>query len=469
MKALVALLLMATLVPAYTGVTASPLAAPEPCSAPWVTANVTARAGSSASERATKVTCNLTLSGADRITKQLVLEGPGASNLTVDCKGATIDGGTGTINAGRDMILIRSSTAGRPENVTIKNCHVIGSVHIDSTMWQMYADDAHPDRFADAKRRSRENDGYVEWVRNTAPTKISLENVVIEGVSRIPLYITQGVSYFSLINSEVTGFSNSVGVYLDAESTHNTIKNNRIHVVTGPRSWPRKPREQMAIDGSSYNLILDNHFAELDDGGIYLYRNCGEKGVIRHSSPVSNTIVNNVFYYDRYFEGNDPGLRLDPAIWLGSRDGKGRYSEYCGDDRGEAFGSSASNLDYARYNVVAQNQIFKRSVCYAIRTGDGAVCDIDGVKCDSNQFFRLICDVTNDAIEKSETNAPNYIELNETVSAEIDRLAGCYYQTRSSPRVMAVEHFIHDGEGYGTGSSRRLCRDGEIVPAPPST
>jgi hypothetical protein len=61
------------------------------------------------------------------------------------------------------------------------------------------------------------------------------------------------------------------------------------------------------------------------------------------------------------------------------------------------YGSSVSNADYARYNVVMQNQIYKRSVDEMITN-------------------RL----------NLEANSPNYIGYNETVTEAIDRLAGCY-------------------------------------------
>ncbi len=69
----------------------------------------------------------------------------------------------------------------------------------------------------------------------------------------------------------------------------------------------------MAVDGSSWNTINNNRFASLRNGGIYLYRNCGEKGTIRITPPEHNTITNNSFYYKKY-------TGHKPAIYLGSRD-----------------------------------------------------------------------------------------------------------------------------------------------------
>src|SRR5690606_33199014 len=121
------------------------------------------------------------------------------------------------------------------------------------------------------------------------------------------------------------GWGDSVGIYMDAESGHNVIARNYIHMLTNQR-------EQVAIDGSAHNTVIENRFSGLSHGGIYLYRNCGEDGNIRHQTPSYNQIVNNVFYYDSCTGGN-------PAIWLASRNGN---RPYCGLDDGYPYGSSAS-------------------------------------------------------------------------------------------------------------------------------
>jgi hypothetical protein len=47
-------------------------------------------------------------------------------------------------------------------------------------------------------------------------------------------------------------------VYLDAESSHNLLKNNEFHTVTGS--------EVLAIDSSSSNRIINNYFSALVQG-----------------------------------------------------------------------------------------------------------------------------------------------------------------------------------------------------------
>jgi hypothetical protein len=80
---------------------------------------------------------------------------------------------------------------------------------------------------------------------------------------------------------------------------------------------------------------------------------------VRHQAPQYNRIINNEFHH---FSGNDF------AIWLGSRnqDPPG----FCDDDDGIPFGSGASDRDFARHNVIADNRIIKGGVSKMIRADD---------------------------------------------------------------------------------------------------
>jgi len=280
---------------------------------------------------------------------------------------ALVDGLVGDVNYDTDMIDVRSMRHSsdnweRPQNITIKNGNILGSIRINGMSNH------------DLERHSKQ-ENFTTIARNNAPKHIILDNLTITSPNRIPLYLRPGVSEIQLINSEIKGESGAVAIYLDHESYSNTIKNNYIHAATS--------REVIAIDGSSHNKIMNNTFAGLNNGGIYLYRNCGERGVVRHSPPEHNEIVNNIFYYNKY---KGPS----PAVYFGSRNGKTPgWNSYCGKDEeteyvreygydpfGEwgynlverkkegsnLYGSSLSDLDYARYNVVMQNQFYEREV-----------------------------------------------------------------------------------------------------------
>lgn len=396
--------------------------APKPqCSAAKL-AEVRARAGAlrhdgSFEPKMVFIDCSLTLSSSDVITKRLIFEGARASGVKVEGNGATIDGGSGQPNYkpadAQNMVEFISKRLDstdvhweHPENVKLHNCTIIGSVGllgiqgVEST-----------------------RDDYVTLARNNAPRNIVFDSVTITGVrcdnkspQCVPLYLFTGVSYFQLLNSKINGSSDGPNVYLDDLSYHNTFRNNRIEANT---QEDRPKREVIAIDGSSYNTIINNTFSSLENGGIYLYRNCGEAGTVRRGTPSNNTIINNFFYYDKYDGDN-------PAIFVASRNGKSTKTYTC----------PPNFFDNAQFNVVMQNQIRKRSVSDLIKVGH------------------------------PEINTPNYINYNETVTAEIERKAGCYISNGYQKDFIRDGEFINlfsnaNGEPVITGY-RLTCHDGVL-------
>jgi parallel beta-helix repeat protein len=412
------------------------------------------------------INCDLNLEPGQVITKRLVFYGAEASGVVVDLNGATLNGGKGTYNYGKDMLEIRSretivrntegaiSTYARPQNITIKNGNIIGAVRIWGMAKNGQGDPEYETRdvyrcsttgvcswvekkfeipFSNQFKKSSRLAGHPERARANAPTNIILDNLTITGLGRNPLYFAPGVTNSKLINSELKGKSNAVGIYLGAESAENTIKNNYIHISTKNNWFEKWDRPLIAIDGSSKNRILNNRFSNLSHGGIYLYRNCGEGGVIRHATPSYNEIINNIFYYNKYDGDN-------PAVYLGSHDRGGWFQDtfgFCEDDAGYPFGSSASDRDYARYNVVMQNQIYKNSINHMIRTKNTSV------------------------------NSPNYIDYNLTVTEETvdnEQPAGCYVK-------MGNRGFIFHDESFEINSSqcngiRYTCDNGELKNEP---
>jgi hypothetical protein len=360
------------------------------------------------------VNCSLTVPSDYRkpITKRLIVQGSEGSGVTIDCNGATIDGlavpELSQENAKTDMILIKSRVTGnarsptwsRPTDVTVKDCKVIGSVRVQGMA-----------KIADLQHSSY-MPGHATRMRRIAPTRIIFDNLTITAWARTPVFIGVGVTYSKLINSELKGEAGSVAVYLEAESSRNLVKDDDIHTVT--------PREVVAVDASDYNEIIDNRFSALSKGGIYLYRNCGEHSIVRHTTPSYNTIVNNVFYYRKY---NPSPYSVNPSVYMGARNGS---RNYCGNDHGHPFGSSASDLDYAQNNVVMQNQIYKLPVSLMIQEGEA-------------------------------TDSPNYIAYNTTVTTPVPRLAGCYVGTGY------LKDFIVNGESIEMSGHRYTCKDGELT------
>jgi parallel beta-helix repeat protein len=151
------------------------------------------------------------------------------------------------------------------------------------------------------------------------------------------VYLAPGVTGALIEDCVFTGWSVTGAIYLDAESSGNTIRRNRFEL--------KAYREMISVDGSAGNRIEDNQFVRIDHGGIYLYRNCGEGGTVRHQTPRRNQILGNVFALGTV------GF-ADYGIWLASRNGR---RSYCYLDDGHAFGSSLDNRDFANDNIVKGN------------------------------------------------------------------------------------------------------------------
>jgi hypothetical protein len=293
--------------------------------------------------QALNLKCNLNLGGVN-LQRPLILEGNDASNLTIDCQGGSIQ------PPGNDpeALMIRSIKMDNnwlvPSNIMVRNCSLLGSTRVMGLG---------RNGEAEGVKQSSHSLGHTERAQAAAPRNITFINDKFVGQGTIPLYLSPGVTQVTVEKSKITGVSKAVAVYLDAESGNNQLLNNTIDTDTNKR-------ELVAVDGSAHNLIQGNYFSSLSNGGIYLYRNCGEGGTVRHQAPQYNQIQNNTFYYNQY-------LGFNPAIWVGSRMG---FRLYCSADKGYPFGSSANNSDMAQRNLIANNTIITRSVKDMIIIGD---------------------------------------------------------------------------------------------------
>jgi len=259
-----------------------------------------------------------------------------AEQITISKSDTVIDCNGGLFNGGKLTYLVISSTKTssgwvQTKNVTVKNCKIIGGVRIIGLGKNGQA--------ADVKESSLSL-GHTERAQAAAPANIKFSNVIFETSDGMTLlYIAPGTTYVTVENSTFSGINTGSGpiVYMDAESGHNIFRNNIFSA--------RSTREVIACDGSAYNLIEENDFNMITKGGIYLYRNCGEGGTVRHQTPNHNTIRNNSFNLSNLIYGNY-------GIWLGSRNGN---KSYCEDDAGYSFGSSIDNRDFANDNIVNSN------------------------------------------------------------------------------------------------------------------
>lgn len=270
----------------------------------------------------------------------LFIEGAAASNQVIDLQGQWFNGGKLT------EVLIRSvpqeSGWSRPQNITIRNGKLRGSIRIMGLG---------RNGEAEAVRASSIREGHTARAQAAAPTHITIENLSIEADYRIPIYLAPGATRITVRNCSFSGRSVSTVIYLCAESAGNTIEDNTFDTKTG--------REVIAVDGSADNRISGNTFRNSPFGGVYLYRNCGEGGTVRHQTPHNNVIENNTFA--------DCPRWGSYAVWLGSRGG---WSSYCWQDSGHSFGSSVDNRDFADANTVRGN-VFSAGCTRTVRN-DGA-------------------------------------------------------------------------------------------------
>ena len=325
MPSLLALMLLGA-APDIGSLAAWSLPAARPCSA--------AELGELTAEAATpyRLTCRAGLTAGQTIVRPVLIEGAEASSAGLDCQGGTVGRPGVAVTTRQPTIAVwsRRITAerwSRPTDIRIQNCVIHGAVRV----WGMGADG----RYDDLRASSRTAD-HTATTQGAAPSHIELDGVTIVGTGSIPLYVGPGVTRLSLTRSTLTGRSDATALYLDAESADNRIENNAIAVTTR--------REAVAVDGSARNRISGNRFDLKGRPGVFLYRNCGERGVIRHQTPSDNQITDNVFAR---------AARLRPQlVVVGAREGR---RSYCGADRGYPWGSSADDGDRATGNVVARN------------------------------------------------------------------------------------------------------------------
>lgn len=278
--------------------------------------------------------CRASLNGG-RIVRPVLIQGAEASGAGIDCGGGSIGRPGAQVTTRQPTVAIWSRADGggfsRPHDVFLRNCTIHGAVRV----WGMGAGGSMSDL-----RDSSRTPGHTAAAQAAAPSGVVLERIRFLGTGSIPLYVGPGVTGLTVRNSSFAGRSVSVAVYLDAESAGNVVIDNEFNITTA--------REQLAVDGSARNRIVGNRFALGRRGGIFLYRNCGEDGVIRHQTPSDNVITDNSFSGVNWIRPQ--------TVVVGAREGNRRY---CSDDRGWPFGSSADDGDNATGNVVARNRIVR--------------------------------------------------------------------------------------------------------------
>ncbi|WP_237155112.1 right-handed parallel beta-helix repeat-containing protein [Oryzibacter oryziterrae] len=340
--------------------TSSPAAAQ---TAPTCSAEQTAEllAQATADSPSVQVTCSPVLKRDDVITKQLRFEGAAASGIDFKCNGATIDGTATDVNKNKTMITIQAigkdwmeMSQNRPSKITIRDCRLLGSARVSGLG---------ANGQGELLKASSREPGHTERTQAAAPSQIQFVHIDFQATGHIPLYLSPGATQVSVTQSRFGGMSNSTMIYLDAETAHNRILDNEFN--------GRTTREYIAVDASAKNEISDNSFVDPKKGGIFVYRNCGEGGVIRQQAPQNNAFNGNTFLY------KSPMTPDKPGIWLGSRTGYNfGFRSYC-ISTGSVLTAALPPDDDAHKNSVTGNVFVGASPTEAIRDygADNTVAD----------------------------------------------------------------------------------------------
>jgi len=284
--------------------------------------------------------CSLTLNPGEAVQGKIIIGGNNGSNISIDCNDKEVGGL-------KNGLVIRSAYNkvknkwDAPEGIVVKNCRIEGQLLIIGI----------PPAGDDYRASSRTKE-HPFLKRAAAPKHILLENNIFHGKGKEPIYIAPGAGYVTIKGSRFTGKSEGTVIYLDAETYRVSILNNSFTTSTQRGNFNIfTSRELIAIDGSSHNLIKNNVFHNVEYGGIFIYRNCGESGITRHTTPVYNRIIKNKFHFD----GGWFSIAKD-AVHIASRNGD---RSFCDDENGTSpYGSASSDRDQAMFNVVIGNDFF---------------------------------------------------------------------------------------------------------------
>ncbi|WP_299011752.1 hypothetical protein [uncultured Shewanella sp.] len=308
--------------------------------------------------------CHLTLNSDDVITKKILFEGETASNTSLNCNNALIDLTVG-IDAGifsaktDDTIIIQSvkkadNTWSAPQHINIENCRIKGSIRMSGM--GINAKDNHI-------QVSSFSADHTQRLNEASPRHIMLNNIDIKGISRPLLHLSPGVNHVTLSHGNLHGLSDTVALSLDTETNFNTIKDNHIHVET--------KQHLMTLNGSANNTIKNNYFTLNDNGGIYLYRHCGQHNNLHGQTTHLNHIEANYFTLKNI--SNHPSIQMNAIDY---------QQGYCNDQTPTSVThtSTITQQDNAMVNTIIYNQFLHASPQEVISLGDSSLAENDQLK-----------------------------------------------------------------------------------------
>lgn len=228
---------------------------------------------------------------------------------------------------------------GPARGITVQNGRVRGEIRCRAS------------GYSDVLERWNRTPDWTKAAQEAAPHDITLRDLTVEGQgdATAGVYAGPGTTDLTIRRVNFTGRTSGPSVYLSMETARNRVLGCTFSGRPGAR------REVLAVDGSADNIIRNNTFNRCRYGGIYIYRNSGENGVIRHQEPRRNLITGNRFdLAGMQILRFTIDMKIPWGVFIGSRQGtRIRHNDL---DAGYPWGSSASDLCYARENIVTDNQ-----------------------------------------------------------------------------------------------------------------
>jgi nitrous oxidase accessory protein NosD len=288
-----------------------------------------------------------------------------ASDVTLDCRGATIRGpGDG------HGIDVQAPTTEPLHGIHIRNCRVEGflnGIQITRLGFVTLA-------------------AGVEYANGFSD--ISVEDSRITGNTGVGVYVDGYVTGVTIRHDDISA-NGSSGIYLDTGSKDNVVADNQVHgngfVESGPagtdvdfmglsvRYWG-PGREGLSLDGSRHNRVVGNRFWGNSAGSIFLYKNCGEYYITHAASWLPRRYGSD----GNVIEGNVIAGGLN-GVWVASRMGENTYPMECSAPAYYQAPLERVVEDEATDNVVRAN-VFS-DVTYAVHVED------DRTTVEGNAFF----------------------------------------------------------------------------------
>lgn len=265
------------------------------------------------------------------------------SKSTLDCQGAILDGE----NTQRNGIIVNGHGE-KISGVKIINCNIENYLNSGIRIT------------SGIKLQDLSTDHDLNYSRS--PEKIILKNIKISNIGRVGVFFDSYTTN-SVISDSVIEGAGGPAIYLEQSSQKNQILRNKIIKNGNPKDG-KNGSAGIHIDSSANNVIKDNFFSGNMAGGIFLYKNCGEKystgkSVIRWQHSDFNTISNNLFSDEKV------------GVWIASRQSKNLSKWDCGD-----FSMDGINKyyeDFANNNLIENNRFCNNKISIRIEGDNNSV------------------------------------------------------------------------------------------------